>query len=255
MPLRMRLAPRTVIEACACALAVLVPIVAAADPGTAFRVAEFSTAAIGTDPPAGWVPQTFRSIARHTTYAVVRDPQQGVVVRAEADASASGLIRRFDLPATTHPLLRWRWKVERPIRNGDVTRKEGDDYAARIYVSFRYSPDRLSLVERAPYAAARVLYGEHPPHAALNYIWDAKAPVGTIVPNPFTDRVRMIVVQSGTADVGRWLAYERDIVADYRRAFGEEPPPVSGIAIMTDADNTGESAIACYGDIDLLPRP
>jgi hypothetical protein len=253
MVLRPRLAASAAL-ALAAAVAGLAPARAAAPPPDTLRVGEFSTAPIGAEPPAGWAPQTFRSIPRHTRYTVVRDPQQGACVRAEADASASGLIRRLDLPATDHPLLRWRWKVERPIRGSDVMRKEGDDYAARIYVSFRYSPDRLSLLERAPFAAARALYGEYPPHAALSYIWDAKAPVGTVVPNPFTDRVRMVVVQSGTADLGRWLGYERDIVADYRRAFGEEPPPIAGIAIMTDADNTGETAVACYGDIDLLPR-
>ena len=245
---------RTASLSCGLATAALALAAAAADPGPAIPVAAFSAASPGTALPDGWAPMTFRNISRHTRYTLVRDAEQGVVVRAEADASASGLIRRFDSPAADHPLLRWRWKVERPIRNSDVTRKDGDDYPARIYVSFRYDPARLSLVEQAKYAAARVLYGEYPPHAALNYIWDAKAPVGTIVPNPFTDRVRMIVVQSGTADVGRWLAYERDIVADYRNAYGEEPPPLAGIAIMTDADNTGESALAYYGDIELAKR-
>jgi len=36
---------------------------------------------------------------------------------------------------------------------------------------------------------------------------------------------------------------------DYKQAFGKEPPMISGIAIMTDTDNTGESATAYYGDI------
>ena len=78
--------------------------------------------------------------------------------------------------------------------------------------------------------------------------------MGTIVPNPYTDRVRMIVVESGAARLRQWLAYERDIVADYRQAFGEEPPPISGVAVMTDADNTGEEVVAYYGDIALSPR-
>jgi hypothetical protein len=153
------------------------------------------------------------------------------------------------------PLLRWRWKVARPIAGGDVTRKAGDDYAARIYVTFRHSPERLSVAARAKAAAARLVYGEAPPHAALNYVWDGRAAVGTMVPNPYSDRVRMIVVDTGSANAGRWQFHERDIVADYRAAFGEEPPPISGIALMTDADNTGESADAWYGDVVLAPRP
>ncbi len=235
----------------AVAMAVL-PQARAADGDLA--VGAFSRAAPGATLPADWTPLTFPRIDRHTGYALVADPAAGTVVRADADASASGLVRKLDAPAAERPLLRWSWKVDKVIERGDVTRKEGDDYPARIYVSFRYAPERLSLVERAKYAAARVLYGEYPPHAGLNYIWDAKAAVGTTVPNPFTDRVRMIVVERGKGNLGQWRSYERDIVADYRRAFGEDPPPIAGIALMTDADNTGESAIAYYGDITLAPR-
>jgi hypothetical protein len=222
--------------------------------GGELAVGAFSRAEPGAALPVGWSPLTFPRIDRHTRYSLVTDPVAGTVVRASADASASGLTRKLDAPAAERPLLRWSWKVEKAIDRSDVTRKEGDDYPARIYVSFRYTPDRLPLVERAKYAAARVLYGEYPPHAGLSYIWDAKAAVGTTVPNPFTDRVRMVVVERGTTNLGQWLTYERDIVADYRRAFGEEPPPIAGIALMTDADNTGESATAYYGDISLAPR-
>lgn len=176
-------------------------------------------------------------------------------MRAEARASASGLIDRLDLPAAEWPRLSWRWKVDKAIVNGDVTRREGDDYPARVYVSFRYAPERVSPLVRLEYAAMRLLYGESPPHAGLNYIWDAHAPVGTVAPNPYSDRVRMIVVESGTDRVGRWLAYERDVVADYRAAFGEDPPPISGVGLMTDADDTGASALAYYGDIALSRAP
>lgn len=221
----------------------------------ALEIGAFSRAQPGGPLPEGWLPLTFRQIPRHTEYTLVRDDVAGVVVRAEARQSASGLIRALDVPAQEHPLLRWRWKAENLIAGGDVSRREGDDYPVRIYVSFRYTPDRLSLLDRAKYATARIVYGEYPPHAGLNYIWDTKAPVGTIVTNPFTDRVRMIVVESGPQRLRQWLTYERDIVADYRRAFGEDPPPIAGVALMTDADNTGESAIAFYGDITLSSRP
>jgi hypothetical protein len=223
----------------------------AAAPGT---ISAFSQGTPGGALPAGWTPLVFRNIAEHTRYTLVRDAEAGVVVKAEAKRSASGLTHALDLPAADRPMLTWRWKAANLIAAGDVRRKEGDDYPARIYVSFRYSPERLTVFERTKYAAARIFYGEYPPHAGLNYIWDARAPAGTIVPNPYTDRVRMVVVESGTENLGRWLAYERDIVADYRQAFGEEPPPISGVAVMTDADNTGEEVVAYYGDIALSPR-
>ena len=236
------------------AVAVVLIASAALSPAQPLVVGDFSSAEPGAAIPAEWVPQTFRNIDRHTSYALVADALHGTVIHAQARASASGLIRRLDVETGVRPVLRWRWKVARPVNGGDVTRRDGDDYAARVYVSFRYTPELLSFSERAKFAAARVFYGEYPPHAALNYIWDAKAPVGTIVPNPYTDRVRMIVVETGVARAGRWLDYERDVITDYRAAFGSEPPPIAGIAIMTDTDNTGDTVEAWYGDITLWPR-
>ncbi len=217
-------------------------------------VGAFSRSEPGGVLPDGWAPLTFPYIAKHTRYTLVRDDEAGVVVRAEAHAAASGLLRKLDVPVSDWPLLAWRWKADNLIAKGDVTSKAGDDYPVRIYVAFRYSPERLGLADRLRYAAARFLYGEYPPHSGLNYIWDAKAPEGTLVTNAFVDRVKMIVVESGPARLGRWVGYERDIVADYRRAFGEDPPPISGVALMTDSDNTGESVVAYYGDITLRPR-
>ena len=72
-----------------------------------------------------------------------------------------------------------------------------------------------------------------------------------MVPNPYTDKTMMVAVNSGNEQAGKWVTVERDIVADYRKAFGEAPPPLVGIAIMSDSDNTGETATAWYGDIRL----
>ncbi|HXV08735.1 MAG TPA: DUF3047 domain-containing protein [Burkholderiales bacterium] len=201
----------------------------------------------------GWRALTFRNIARHTRYSLVREGRE-YVVKAEAEASASGLIRRIDVDARSYPVLRWRWKVENLLTKADVTRKQGDDYPARIYVAFAYDPKRVGVGQRIKYQAARLIYGEYPPHAGLNYIWEGKAAVGTVVPNPFTERVRMIVVESGPANLRRWREYERNVYQDYRAAFGEDPPSISGVAIMTDADNTGESAVAYYGAVGLYPQ-
>jgi hypothetical protein len=236
--------------AVALVLALAAPATAQDDAG----IPAFSRGSPGGPLPAGWQPLTFPHILRHTSYALVREADGSVVVRAQAVASASGLYARLDLDASPGRRLAWRWKVDEPIRGSDVTRRAGDDYAVRIYVAFRYVPERLPWYERARYEVVRLLYGEYPPHAALNYIWDAKAPVGTSVPNPYARRVQMIVVESGTANLGRWLAYERDLLADYRAAFREEPPPIAGVGLMTDADDTGERAVAWYGDL-ALTRP
>jgi hypothetical protein len=203
--------------------------------------------------PAGWSPLTFDKIPRHTRYSVAE--VDGLpVLTAQSDRAASGLTYALKADARQLPILRWEWKVANTLRKGDVTRKAGDDYPARLYVTFAYDPARAGLAQRIRYEAARLLYGAYPPHAGLNYIWDTRAPVGTMVPNPFTERVRMIVVESGDANVGAWRAYERNIYEDYKQAFGGEPPTISGIAVMTDTDNTQESATAYYGDISLLPH-
>jgi hypothetical protein len=102
---------------------------------------------------------------------------------------------------------------------------------------------------RARAAIGRALYGTEPPGSGIIYIWERALPKGSIVPNPYTDRVRMIVIESTTEKVGEWVAEERNVYEDYRRAFGEDPPVISGIAVMTDSDDTGTSATAWYGDI------
>ena len=212
------------------------------------EVGKFSAATVGQKLPDGWKPLTFKKIEKHTTYTLVRDGDT-VVVKAVAEASASGLTREIKINPKEYPIVQWRWKVMNILKKGDVHRKDGDDYPARIYITFEYDPSKLSFFEKTKYEAIRLLYGEYPPLAAINYIWESKAPVGTMVPNPYTDRVMMFVVESGSAKLNQWVNEERNVYEDYKKAFGEEPPMISGVAIMTDTDNTGESATAYYGDI------
>jgi hypothetical protein len=172
-----------------------------------------------------------------------------VVVKAVSEAASSGLTREIRINLKDYPIIQWRWKVSNIYKSGDVSKKEGDDYPARIYITFEYDASKIGFLEKAKYETVRLLYGEYPPIGAINYIWESSAPKGTIVPNPYTDRVRMVVTESGAERLNTWVMEERNLLDDYKRAFGEEPPMVSGIAIMTDSDNTKETAIAYYGDI------
>lgn len=201
--------------------------------------------------PDGWRPLEFPKIPAHTRYTVVEDG--GVkVIRAESNASASGLIHPIDVDLDQYPILRWRWKVEQVIERGDVTRKDGDDYAARVYIAFAFEPDKLGFGEAMVYRAARLLYGDLPSRA-LNYVWASKAEAGTVHESPFTGSSRMVIARSGSAELETWVDEEHDVLADYRRAFpGEDPPRVVGVAVMTDSDNTGERAVAFYGDVSFL---
>ena len=208
----------------------------------------FSAAEPGALLPAGWKPLTFKNIKRHTIYSLVKD-EDTVVVKAVAEASASGLIREIKIDPKEYPVVRWRWKVSNILKKGNVFRKDGDDYPARLYVTFAYDLTKLSFSERLKFKAVRLLYGKYPPLAAILYIWESHAPVGTMVPNPYSDRVMMFVVESGADKLNQWVSEEHNVLEDYKRAFGEEPPMISGVSIMTDMDNTGESATAYYGDI------
>ena len=212
------------------------------------EVGKFSAEPLENSLPAGWKPLTFKKIDRHTTYTLVKDGNE-VVVRAVAESSASGMVREIKIDPKEYPVVQWRWKVTNILKKGDVRRKEGDDYPARIYVTFEYDPSKLGFFEKAEYEVARLRYGQYPPLGAINYIWESKAPVGTVLPNPYRARVIMIVVESGETKLNQWVSEERNIYEDYKKAFGQESPMISGVAIMTDTDNTGESAIAYYGDI------
>lgn len=214
------------------------------------EVGAFSTAAPDGPWPDGWKPLTFQKIPQHTTYQLVKDGDR-VVVKAASQASSSGYTKETLIDPKEYPIIQWQWKVSNILKAGNVAKKDGDDYPARIYVTFQYDSGKVGLFGKAKYEAAKLIYGRYPPLGALNYIWESRAPVGTAVPNPYTEQVHMIVVESGPAKLNTWMTEERNVYEDYMLAFGEEPPMISGIAIMTDTDNTGESATAYYGDIIL----
>ena len=211
------------------------------------EVGKFSAATEGNRLPDGWKPLTFKKVERHTQYEVVKDGSM-VVVKAVSEASASGLTKEVMIDPQEYPIVRWRWKVENLLQKSNVTRKDGDDYPARLYITFAYEPDKVSFGRKLKYKAGQALFGDIP-IGALNYIWDGKSPIGTIVDNAFTDFAKMIVVQSGAQRIGSWVEEERNVYQDYKLAFGEEPPAINGVAIMSDTDNTKERAVAYYGDI------
>jgi hypothetical protein len=241
-----RLRP-TLAAALVAALAAAAGPVRAAGAPESVVVGPFSAATEGSDAPADWKPLTFKKVPRPTRYSVVTE--DGVrAVRADSEAAASGLVRRIRIDLARYPIVEWRWKVAHTLARSDARKKSGDDYAARLYITFEYDPDRVSLGRRARYRIGRLLFGDVP-IAAINYIWDSRLPVDTVLDNAYTDVVKMIVIESGDAHAGAWVTERRNLFEDYRRAFGETPPAVNGVAIMSDTDDTGETVTAFYGDI------
>ncbi|MDR4493239.1 MAG: DUF3047 domain-containing protein [Nitrospirales bacterium] len=221
---------------------------ALANPEQRLNVGEFSSAQAGGSLPKGWQPLTFEKIPEHTRYELVSDEGQ-VVVKATSHQSSSGLTREITINPKDYPVVEWRWKVKNILAEGDVTKKSGDDYPARLYITFEYDNSKVGFFEKIKYETIKLVYGKYPPIGAINYIWESTSPIGTVLPNPYTDRVSMFVIESGSRKLNQWIVEERNILEDYRRAFGEDPPNISGVAIMTDTDNTKESAVAYYGDI------
>jgi hypothetical protein len=204
------------------------------------------------DGVTGWQPLRPAPNAVDTRYALSWDGGT-VVLKADAIHSMSGLIYPVRVKLAQFPLLRWRWKIAAPVQRADMTQKTGDDYAARIYVMFDYPEDKLPFAVRMKLRFASRVFGQKLPTAALNYVWDNRAAIGTLQANVYTERARMLVLQSGASKAGLWVEETRDLAADFRRAFGEDAPDVVAIALATDTDNTGEVASAWYGDIQFLP--
>ena len=213
-------------------------------------VAPFSSAVAGGELPAGWSAWIVDPRKPGTRYSLVEDGGR-VVVRAEADSSVSALTHDVAVDPASNPRIRWRWKAERLVAEAQELDLAREDAPARVLVAFSGDAARLEPEERARLALAGALSGREMPYAILMYIWSSRHPAETVLANPRSSRVRMLVVEQGAAGLGRWLEYERDVASDYRRAFGEDAAAIVWIGVMTDTDDTRSSALTYYGDIVL----
>ena len=173
-----------------------------------------------------WEKQEFSG---ETSYELVSIDNRHVL-RASSNASASGLVREIEVDLNKTPYMNWSWKVDAILNNVEETTKAGDDYPARVYIvvsdGFFFWQTR-----------------------ALSYSWASKQPKGSSWPNAFTDRATMVAVQSGDERVGEWVQEKRNILDDIKNLLGIDATSINAVAIMTDTDNSKQSASAYYGDI------
>jgi len=214
------------------------------------EVARFSRLHAGAPLPADWLGWGLRSGKRATEYRLVNGAG-ATVLQADAEQAATGLYRRVRVDPGRQPLLEWSWRVEQLVAGADLRKGSREDAAARLVISFHGDPARLDFEDRARLRLAQVFAGEPLPYAMLIYVWSNQIAVETALPSPQIDRIRMVVVESGGARLGQWLTYRRNVLEDYRRAFGEDPGDIVAVGVLTDADNTRQSARALYGDITL----
>jgi hypothetical protein len=177
---------------------------------------------------------------------------EGRMVCGRAVASASALAHDFPGDLDDYPVLSWEWRIDHVLEEGDARVREGDDYAARVYVNFEWE-EPPSRWERARRRMFELFYGYELPGRALNFIWANILEPGEIVTSPYTEHARLVALQSGNQRAGQWIREEVNIPAYYRRAFESEPPPLHSLAIMTDSDDTGETVRGCYRNIRLGP--
>jgi hypothetical protein len=198
---------------------------------------------------AGWAHQPLSKLKRDTVYTLVADGGRPGVLRASADRSASLYVALLK-PANRTPMtLSWEWKTDALVGGADNRVKEREDAPLRVLVAFDGDVTSLPEAERKRFSRAKSLTGKEPPYALMMYIWSDQVPVGSVIPSAHTSQVKMLAVASGTRGLGSWQAVQRNLVDDYRRAFGAEPGPLLGIAVMTDTDNTGTKAVGEYAGI------
>jgi Protein of unknown function (DUF3047) len=217
-------------------------------------VAPFSAAKPGTALPSGWEVLSLGSTKTPTEFKFVEEGG-AVVLKAHAEAAASGLNHRVKFDITSAPIIQFRWKVANLIEDADNRVASKEDSPVRIVLGFDGDKSKLTLGEKTKSLLARSATGKELPYAQLIYVWANKYPVGTVIPNPHTKRVEMVVAVSGAAEVGKWVTLSRNVVDDFKRAFGEEPGLMTDVGILTDTDNTGATVDAWYGDIQFLAAP
>lgn len=209
----------------------------------------------GTILPSGWEPWILHPSKAKTLYRLERlEGGSGYVMRADADGSASGLVTEFRMDPSRRPYIEWRWRIDGLIPGADNTDRFAEDSPVRLVLAFDGDKSQLPMRDRMFFERARLFTGRDLPYATLMYIWENNKPVGTVIENPHTGRVRKIVVASGPAGIREWKAFRRNIIEDYKLAFGKPPGRLVGVAILTDTDNTKEKVTAWYGDIKLLRR-
>lgn len=170
---------------------------------------------------------------------------------AQAQASASMLRQNVNVSPADLGRVHFSWKVSELLAQADMALRDADDSPVRVVLAFDGDRSEFSAKNAMLSELSQALTGEPLPYATLMYVWCNTREPGTVIVNPRTDRIRKLVVESGSSNLSVWQDYERDIRADYEKAFGQPPGALMAVGIMTDSDNTRSTAQAWYGPIRL----
>ncbi len=198
-----------------------------------------------------WEPLHFPKIKAHSRYTIESTGKRSFL-KAESMASASAIVYKKTFNVYEYPRMRWRWRVDNIYTKGNPRDKSGDDYPIRVYVMFQYDPQEAEFTEKVRYGIAKTFYGKYPPHSTMNYVWTGHDLADHIITSPYTDKAKMIILEQGRSKVGTWVEETVNILEDYKKAFGKEPPSIAGVSIMNDSDNTGERAVSYVEYIEVF---
>ena len=187
----------------------------------------------------GNVPTDYRLVER----------DGAVVLQAESKEGGSGLFRKIRIDPRRHPIVEWRWRVPRDSGAGGDGGPSRASPPVRLSLAFDGDAAKLDFNDRTQMRLAKALTANGLPYASLLYVWNNHDPVETLYTSPHTDRVRHLVVESGEQRLDQWVTVRRNLLEDYRRAFGEEPGDMVAVGIMTDYGDNGAPRRAFYGDI------
>jgi hypothetical protein len=198
--------------------------------------------------PSRWAPLIIHRAKKQTHYQLVNEHDQ-TILHARAAAASSGLMQHVAIDPQAQPWLNWQWRIGSMIETADNSQRDAEDSPVRIVLGFDGDKDSLPFTDQILFETAKVMTGHDFPYATLMYVWENKAPVGTVIASTRSGRIKMVVAASGADGIGQWHDFTRNIVADFEKAFGEKPGRLIGIGVLTDTDNTGETVEAWYGDI------
>lgn len=215
------------------------------------QVTPFSAAKSGNSFPGGWQPLSFSKFRALTKFELIDD--HGITVaHAISENSSSVMMQKIDVDPREFQFLTWRWKAARLVPGANSTSRRTEDAPVRIIIAFEGDKEKLSFSDSMTFAESRALLGVDPPYATLEYTWGDGAAKESIIKNGWNPRIRLLLAQSGSERVGEWVVENRNIVEDFRRAFGEEPGRIVSIGIHCDSDATETKSEGFFGDIKFL---
>ena len=155
---------------------------------------------------------------------------KGNYIKAEAEAVGSGLGKEIAIDLVKTPFINITWKVESDLSGIVENSKKGHDYAARVFVIKKTGSTILS-------------------NRAINYVFSSNNEIGKNWPSPYTKKSIDYVLSTTIDNLDNWVTVKANVKEDFMRLHGIEVNDISGVAIMTDTDNSKLKAISYYQNI------